>query len=65
MDNFSIEEISNSFINLLTLTALGAPADFNFLGEKFHVNAILRLKNVLMPPLSTNLSLVFMKHVLI
>lgn len=34
MDNFSIEEISNSFINLLTLTALGAPADFNFLGEK-------------------------------
>ena len=31
MDNFSIEEISNSFINLLTLTALGAPADFNFL----------------------------------
>ena len=34
IDNFSIEEISNSFINLLTLTALGAPADFNFLGEK-------------------------------
>lgn len=34
MDNFSIEEISDSFINLLTLTALGAPADFNFLGEK-------------------------------
>lgn len=34
MDNFSIEEISNSFINLLTLTALGAPADFSFLGEK-------------------------------
>lgn len=34
MDNFSIKEISNSFINLLTLTALGAPADFNFLGEK-------------------------------
>ena len=34
MTNFSLEEISASFINLLTLTALGAPADFNFLGEK-------------------------------
>lgn len=34
MDNFSIEDISTSFINLLTLTAFGAPADFNFLGEK-------------------------------
>lgn len=34
IDSFSVKEISNSFIHLLTLTALGAPADFNFLGEK-------------------------------
>lgn len=34
IDTFSIEDISISFVNLLTLTALGAPADFNFLGEK-------------------------------
>ncbi|AND79539.1 type II CRISPR RNA-guided endonuclease Cas9 [Streptococcus pantholopis] len=34
IDTFSIEEISTSFVNLLTLTALGAPADFNFLGKK-------------------------------
>ncbi len=30
----SEQEIAKSFINLLTFTAMGAPADFEFFGEK-------------------------------
>lgn len=34
INDFPIEEIASSFINLLGLTALGAPADFTFLDAK-------------------------------
>ena len=34
INDFPIEDIAPSFINLLGLTALGAPADFTFLGAK-------------------------------
>lgn len=34
MQDATIEEIANSFINLMTLTAFGAPAEFSFLGMK-------------------------------
>lgn len=32
MAEYSVSEICSSFVNLLTLTALGAPADFKFFG---------------------------------
>lgn len=34
-DTKSVKELAESFISLFTLTAAGAPNDFNFLGQKF------------------------------
>lgn len=43
----TIEEISNSFINLMTLTALGAPAEFSFLGQKIPRKRYTAIKSYL------------------